>query len=533
MVKTRLTIIIVTLLLVFSATALAQPPLPLEVYGQARSFNTLVPPGTTITAFDLDGEPCGEFTVINRGFFGTLTCLGKNTTEEIKGASPGELIRFRVGNFPASVLLGDTAESLGNLYWESGKFKEIILVAPPLVCGDGFCDYYEDCITCPEDCGECATAPPGPPGPPDTPDFQFPPIAPEPEAPLPEEECLENWECSDWGPCTPEGIQTRTCIDANECGTEEQKPETERECVYDETAPPREEEPREIERLRPELPQLIERCDARLPLLGLESLIFFLLLTIIILVPLTYLKKKKKDLKKKKLKETDRLVKSYVLEHKIYTFIIIAAVLAVIVYLYHFFFFLCPDVYYKNLWLLVLFVLLSPIIILLLLQILKYSEKKKQVKIKLLEDTHYKHLTYLIKIINQEIIKSEAEITNKIYALNNKDEFSETLAKTKEIKKIYDDLLRIYSAYVQDKEATKVEKHLLEQIETLEKNKEFEKATTEYPDLASLKDNIVLLHESYESKKELQDKITELEQKYEEEQENKEEKEQKNNSDEE
>ena len=513
------TSIILLLLVLFSNTALAQPDLPMEIYGNARSFNTLVPPGTTITAFNLQGEPCGEFVVKNTGFFGTLSCLAKNTTEEVSGANPNELIRFRVGNFPASVLLGTTAETLGNLYWESGEFKEIILVAPPLVCGDGFCDYYESCVTCPEDCGECLTQDPGQPGDlaaPQPPDFQFPqPIAPEPETPL-IEDCEELWECSDWGPCRPEGIQTRTCIEVNDCQTEEEKPETERECVYEEPIRPPTEETNITERPRTEAPQLIETCNETLPILGVESLIFLLIITLLVLAPLTYLKKKKKEIKKKKIKETDKLVKIYVLEHKIYSFIITASVLSLIVYLYHFFFLLCPEVYYKNLWLLVVFVLLSPIIIMILLQLLKYSERKKQIMIKLLNDTHYAHLKYLLKIINEEIIKSEAEITNRIYSLNNKEEFTDVLVETKEIKKIYDDLLKIYSLYVDSKDSTKIEKDLLEQIQNLEKNKEFIKATQDHPELASLKDNILLLNESYESKKELNDKIKELELKYEE-----------------
>ncbi len=44
--------------------------------------------------------------------------------------------------------------------------------------------------------------------------------------------CEENWTCTEWSECSPDGIQTRTCVDVNECGTEENKPEEERSCQY-------------------------------------------------------------------------------------------------------------------------------------------------------------------------------------------------------------------------------------------------------------------------------------------------------------
>ncbi len=41
--------------------------------------------------------------------------------------------------------------------------------------------------------------------------------------------CVENWVCSEWVPCT-NGITERTCFDANECGTEQNKPDVEISC---------------------------------------------------------------------------------------------------------------------------------------------------------------------------------------------------------------------------------------------------------------------------------------------------------------
>ena len=38
-----------------------------------------------------------------------------------------------------------------------------------------------------------------------------------------EEECAERWVCSDWGMCE-DGLQERTCVDDNDCGTDDRKP---------------------------------------------------------------------------------------------------------------------------------------------------------------------------------------------------------------------------------------------------------------------------------------------------------------------
>jgi len=41
--------------------------------------------------------------------------------------------------------------------------------------------------------------------------------------------CEEKWKCSEWSPCI-NGKQTRSCIDLNNCGTEKNKPATEKDC---------------------------------------------------------------------------------------------------------------------------------------------------------------------------------------------------------------------------------------------------------------------------------------------------------------
>ena len=44
--------------------------------------------------------------------------------------------------------------------------------------------------------------------------------------------CEENWTCSEWSPCYPNGTQYRSCVDLNECGTTKNKPAETRTCTY-------------------------------------------------------------------------------------------------------------------------------------------------------------------------------------------------------------------------------------------------------------------------------------------------------------
>jgi len=47
-----------------------------------------------------------------------------------------------------------------------------------------------------------------------------------------ESTCTENWDCENWGSCSEQGSQTRTCTDLNSCGTTKNKPATTQSCTY-------------------------------------------------------------------------------------------------------------------------------------------------------------------------------------------------------------------------------------------------------------------------------------------------------------
>jgi len=44
--------------------------------------------------------------------------------------------------------------------------------------------------------------------------------------------CATDWHCSKWSSCSTSGKQTRTCTDANSCGTTSGKPITTQSCAY-------------------------------------------------------------------------------------------------------------------------------------------------------------------------------------------------------------------------------------------------------------------------------------------------------------
>ncbi|MEM5844448.1 MAG: hypothetical protein QW841_04370, partial [Candidatus Aenigmatarchaeota archaeon] len=45
--------------------------------------------------------------------------------------------------------------------------------------------------------------------------------------------CQERWVCSEWSECI-NGIQTRTCVDQNNCGTNNNQPFTSQPCFSEE-----------------------------------------------------------------------------------------------------------------------------------------------------------------------------------------------------------------------------------------------------------------------------------------------------------
>jgi hypothetical protein len=152
-------------------------------------------------------------------------------------------------------------------------------IGPPPVCGDGFCSVDENYITCPADCPAV-------------------PVVPRPVGGIPSSTvCVEKWNCTDWGPCMPNGIQYRDCWDLNKCSElyneiiEAEKPETERECEYIAAV---------VEMPEPIRPTLLEAI-AELPAMVINLIILIAMLAVLlIIIIILYLLSKKKLRRKRK-----------------------------------------------------------------------------------------------------------------------------------------------------------------------------------------------------------------------------------------
>ncbi|MGV8162893.1 MAG: hypothetical protein ACP5N2_06200 [Candidatus Nanoarchaeia archaeon] len=544
--KKNVLFLVLILFLVLSFVAVeAVPPLPTEIYGRARVFNQQAPVGTIVSVFDSNDNLCGTYRLGVSGYFGVLTCRGED--EISSGPIENEVLKFRINNQVASsaVLTGytqplsnNTASSnttkygiynVSEITWQSGFFKEVLLVIPTLICGDAFCDSLENCNTCAADCGVC---PPhdndgneteggsgGGGGGSGGGDFggEVQDVAGADTGSTPLPVCEESWICGDWNKCLPYNYQLRDCVDVNACGTSSDMPNVAQDCVYSDIllednlttyngsyVPPRR-----------ETPGLISVCKERLPFLSLPSLVFiFLLIFILIIAEIDYRRKIRRIFTDKALDELKKLELKYLEQRKKYVFLIVIIVIAVIVYLYHYFFLLCKDKYVHHLWLLLIGIILMPILVHALLAISRFSEFEKNRYLQILNDNHYKHVLALINIANDQLVVSEKDIVSRIYILEQKPEFNDLISKNKIVEKIYLDMSKLFNLYKTLNNPMNVEKDLLENIRKLDQDNEFLDAAKLYPELGSIRSALSMIYSAYEAKQGLYDELNKIEQEY-------------------
>ena len=123
-----------------------------------------------------------------------------------------KIYRFDLDSY-TWLLINSTVNTTGHYIWaDIDHFSLFGIFGREAYCGDGYCNNDENSDNCPQDCPK-----PPSPSPPGGGFLVLPP-------------CTEDWSCTGWSECFPEGIQTRTCTDLNECGTEEDMPEEIRTC---------------------------------------------------------------------------------------------------------------------------------------------------------------------------------------------------------------------------------------------------------------------------------------------------------------
>ncbi|MFH1849938.1 MAG: Ig-like domain-containing protein [archaeon] len=123
------------LLILMVGLAQALPPIAAEIYGGVRYFNgSEVGAGTSIGAYDSDGNMCGNAYTSQTGLFGLLSCLGDDpSSAEDEGLVPGEEIRLYIN--------GVIAFGNSKVYWQEGSylFVNLTLNFPPTIsaCSNG------------------------------------------------------------------------------------------------------------------------------------------------------------------------------------------------------------------------------------------------------------------------------------------------------------------------------------------------------------------------------------------------------------
>lgn len=503
--------------------ALGIPPLPTEFYGYVQQFNQVSVPGTTIKAYDPEGNICGTFKVVNTGYYGTLTCRGRdNTTSMGDGPDENDTITFRVGTSLASALDPITFEVISPTY-EASEFKDIRLVTPPLICEDSFCDSHESCATCPEDCGACPSGDGG--GSVDTGDkgsgggavgagADYDATAP--TAPERGTTCDESWICADWSVCLANNTMFRECSDANNCGTVEYKPLLVENCTYfNETGLNITNRTGVTERIRQEQPRLITPCTDKLKFFSTPSLLFIMLYLLILAASIGKLHRKIRKIKNdNSLSDVEKLAEEFHLKKEAYIFIISLSVISLIVYLYHYFFYLCKENYLNHLWLLAAFIVVSPIIINFIIEIMKYSEDEKLVKLVLLNNTHYQHFKKLLEITNSKLFDIFKDIIIYTEKFDESSEFYVLLTNIIELRHIFKDINKVYLLYSQGKDVKAQKYSLISDLNTLFENDTFNTAVDNNPELNPVRDDLRLLYSTLNAKQDIITEIYKIEQEY-------------------
>jgi uncharacterized membrane protein YgcG len=533
----------------------AEPPLPTEFYGTIYSFNVPASSGT-VKAY-AGNVTCGQFSLVNGGYYGVLSCLSDDPkTTQVEGAVDGQNVTFYYDNNPAT--------AFGEYYFSSGNYSFVNITFPELVCGDGFCDRLENCYSCEIDCFKCnatsnqtgnntgnytgnetgdtgdggtssggggsgggSSAGSGGAG-------SYTP----PDDGLQDTPCAENWQCANWSECSVIGVQNRSCYDANGCGTYNSKPLEVQECIYEgscfdnlinchnslceegvDCGGPCEKKCSAFEQPfqnmtisvpKFEMPKTF--CEKKFDFtnFGFWIFIIILLLSVIIryYIERYLIEKAKKNENLNSLSRSRKIIA----EQRITKLFIISVIFLAIGFLtYSYFFLLCPNIFFEYGWLLLLFILIAPLAVYAISRDLAYNERIHFDKEKRLDDLHYQSLVKMIDLENTILSDEETVLANKIYELSKNDEIKDIMFKYPEIKKIYKLMMELYDKYSEKKNPFDLEKDLCDTVYQLKQDVEFNKRITPYPELKEIFERLQSLYQQYEEKQKLYDQIDKIE----------------------
>jgi hypothetical protein len=198
----KLVVLMMVVLLVPVAMAI---PTFHHFYGDVVDVNGSVINDSFDVVTYIDGSPSG-------GVGATEGNYGYDELLFVEDGSDGDTVEFYV----------DGRSSVNNTFSNEGS-TDLPLVfddsKEQVLCGNGICDFGEDCSSCSGDCGGCDVGGPGSGG---------------GGGGGGDRVCIEWWVCDDWSPeiCPVTRQQTRTCTDRNNCGTVANKPNEVRNCYY-------------------------------------------------------------------------------------------------------------------------------------------------------------------------------------------------------------------------------------------------------------------------------------------------------------
>jgi hypothetical protein len=201
--KLKLFVSILLSTLLVSNIALALPGTPCAFYGTVLINGQLAPDGTTVTA-KINGVDVGSTTTLNGKFMGSQILI----VEDPINNRAGKIVQFFVNGV-------DTTQTFPFLNGGTVRLDFSITQAtstPTNPSSGGGTSSGGGSFT--GTTGTTGTT---------TQQNQT------------TNECQEKWTCTDWSTCQ-EGVQTRTCTDANKCGTDLYKPFESQPCGVKEEA---------------------------------------------------------------------------------------------------------------------------------------------------------------------------------------------------------------------------------------------------------------------------------------------------------
>jgi hypothetical protein len=522
----------------------AHPPLPTEFYGRVTSFNQNATSGT-VKAY-AGAVECGTFNIVNGGFFGVLSCKGDDPeTGGIEGGTQGQNISFRFNTNPTS--------AFGSLAFDTGEFHLVNIVNPVVTCGDGFCDFLESCVSCSADCFTCnatnttgnntgnssnGTGGGGGGGGGGSGGSGGAGISgTSTSTSEPPQTCTENWQCLNWTSCTLLGVRTRSCYDANSCGTYDSKPKEAEECVYVgscfdalinchdggceeglDCGGPCQKKcsvlEQALQNVTVKVPTLAipkEICSRHIELNNKGLWIFLAVISLAFVARYIYADRYVRRLRKnEQLKTLERSRKIYSSKQKTLLFSITLLALTCIALLYSYFFLLCPNDFISYSWILIVLLILAPLTIHTIMRKNEYSVTEHVTKEKKLGDIHYQNIMKMMELENNILAEEENEISSKLYELSRKEDFQQLMEAHPQLKNIYKDIINLCTQYKDKKNPYTLEKDFCGQINALDKDEQFKKELQKHPDLRTLFERLHKLYVQYEEKEKLYEKLEEM-----------------------